>query len=364
MSYARHLGPRSGLPALALSAFIAVSGSLAAPAAAQLSGGLLEAGIAHAASHPGLVQVVRQIEGSQAITRGKDGRVTVLLLGSDYRPSLAGERTDTIVVMTINPKTKAIAAVSIPRDISRLRLPNGQIFNGRINSMYAYYRKQLGSPAASLNRVKQIVEHNLQIEIDYYALIRMPAFNELVDHVGGLTVRVPSELKDPKFWDDPRGPQGIFFPASSAWPMRGNTTLCNGHYKTGKLSLPGAKCQRALVYVRSRKGAGNSDFKRTLRAQDVVFAAITKVGQRGTANLTALRSAAGTQISRSALITNVPRTAGDALEMYNLLKGSKLANKVVLSPTKYATKNVGSATYTLNLTAVRALTKQWFAPVP
>lgn len=78
---------------------------------------------------------------SGAITYGGNGRLTVLLLGSDYRPTLSGDRTDAILVLTINPKSKQVAARSIPRDIARLPLPNGTVYKPRVNKLYSHFKK-------------------------------------------------------------------------------------------------------------------------------------------------------------------------------------------------------------------------------
>jgi anionic cell wall polymer biosynthesis LytR-Cps2A-Psr (LCP) family protein len=213
--------------------------------------------------------------------------------------------------------------------------------------------------------VRQIIAYTLQIEIDYYVLIRMTAFNSLTDNVGGYNVKIPTAVKDPKFWDDPRGPQGIYFPSSTAWWLKGNNTaLCNGYYKTGQLSKPGARCDRAIVYVRTRKGTGNSDFKRQRRAQDVVAAAIRKVGQRGNgSNLTALFNAALAQRNAGSIDTNIPVSLSSALDFYALLNSATLTQQAVFKPTTYASRITGTSAYQLKLTPVRNLTKLWFAPV-
>jgi anionic cell wall polymer biosynthesis LytR-Cps2A-Psr (LCP) family protein len=302
-------------------------------------------------------------EGS-SISYGKDGRLTVLLLGSDYRPTLSGERTDVIMVMTINPNTGKMAAVSIPRDIAQVRLPNGSVFKGRINGIYAYYKKSLGK-AGALARLETIVEHNLQVEIDHHALIRFNGLRALVDEVNGLRVNIGSEIRDPKFWDDPNKPRGIYFPAAGDWPLKGTSPMCNGLYRTKPYTgQTGYKCERALVYVRSRKGAGNSDFVRARRQQGVVAAAIDKVINRGDGdNLVSLLGRANNL--GSDFYSNIPLTLANAKELYGLLNGAVLPadRRAVLKPTTYATRITGTATYRLNLAAVRNLTAAWFAPV-
>ena len=56
------------------------------------------------------------------IDLGKDGRLTVLLLGSDWRKTGGGERTDVMMVATIDPTNGLAAVASIPRDMERIPL--------------------------------------------------------------------------------------------------------------------------------------------------------------------------------------------------------------------------------------------------
>src|SRR6185436_15679865 len=67
---------------------------------------------------------------------GSDGRMTVLLLGSDYRRGHAGNRTDTIIVVSFDPATGATAALSIPRDTVNFPLPGGSVYRPKINGLY------------------------------------------------------------------------------------------------------------------------------------------------------------------------------------------------------------------------------------
>ena len=56
---------------------------------------------------PGAEGLLASVVGPTSLSYGSDGRLTVLLVGSDYRPRLAGtgERTDTIMVLSVNPRT-------------------------------------------------------------------------------------------------------------------------------------------------------------------------------------------------------------------------------------------------------------------
>ena len=59
---------------------------------------------------------------------GSDGRLTVLLMGTDYRPAHPGNRTDAIMVVSIDPTTGKSAAFSVPRDVADFPMPkSGQL---------------------------------------------------------------------------------------------------------------------------------------------------------------------------------------------------------------------------------------------
>lgn len=354
---------------------LAITGTGSLPLAAAASGGalvrrtvaLLDVGLGYFTP---IAPLLRELEGSQAISRGKDGRLTILLLGSDYRPGGGGDRTDTIMVVTINPKNKEAAALSIPRDTGNVPLPNGTIFKPKINGLLKAYRKATGltaeaSMTKALPQLTAAIAHILKIEIDYYALIRFDGVESLVDHVGGVSVRIDKDWFDPKF-PGSSNPPGSYFPVSGAWKLYGKSApVCRGWYRYGSYKgQSGYYCQRALVYARSRKGTGNNDFVRAGRQQRLVEAAARKVLARGkSSNLSALVNAGKGQVGIKQVWTNIPLTSANAVELYNLLNGFKLMRTVVLKPTTYAKKIPGTSKYELKLDVVRSLTKSWFGPV-
>src|SRR5580765_4125179 len=67
---------------------------------------------------------------------GTDGRLTVLLLGSDYRPAHPGNRTDAIMVVSVDPTTGKAAGFSVPRDTSGFPLVNGTKYGAKVNALY------------------------------------------------------------------------------------------------------------------------------------------------------------------------------------------------------------------------------------
>ncbi|MEO7118785.1 MAG: LCP family protein, partial [Candidatus Limnocylindrales bacterium] len=128
---------------------------------------------------------------------GSDGRLTVLIAGSDYRPGYTSERTDVIMVVSLDPITHRAAAASIPRDTVHvpIALANGGGNSGtdRINTLlWSYNRPSLPTLAdrltVSLGKFRADVALTLGVEIDYYAYLRFTGFNDLIDAVDGVSL--------------------------------------------------------------------------------------------------------------------------------------------------------------------------------
>lgn len=124
----------------------------------------------------------KPIERKQPVKRTKEVTVkngdpfSVLLLGVDERTNDKG-RSDTMIVMTINPHLKSIKMLSIPRDTRTELVGRGTL--DKINHAYAY-----GDIEMSMDTVEQF----LNIPIDYYVKVNMEGFEDVVDAVGGVSV--------------------------------------------------------------------------------------------------------------------------------------------------------------------------------
>jgi LCP family protein required for cell wall assembly len=176
-------------------------------------------------------------------------RVTILVMGLDYRDWEIGEgapRTDTMMLLTIDPLSKTAGMLSIPRDLF-VSIPG---FNyERINVAYRQgeiyeYRDPTGGPEGGPGLAVATVEQLLGVEINFYALVDFYAFEKVVDEIGGveLTVTEPI-LVDPVGDKIPR----VIEP--------------------GRYNFPG---DMLLAYARARKTEGG-DFDRARRQQDVII---------------------------------------------------------------------------------------------
>ena len=115
-------------------------------------------------------------------------RQNILLLGvdsnGDNTDMWEGTRSDTIMVVNIDPNSHTIKAISIPRD-SKVYLPEGKGVQ-KINSAHA-----LGG----VNLVKKTLKETFGIRIDHYLIVHDDAVEKIVDAVGGIPIYVEKPLK-------------------------------------------------------------------------------------------------------------------------------------------------------------------------
>ncbi len=362
---------RGWLSAVLLAMVISGSGSLAGPVSAAefqfRAGPWVDLALGASKFMPALGQFAEVVSGSQLTYNGK---LTVLLLGSDWRSNSSGERLDTIMVMSID-SSKRIKAVSIPRDSARIPIApslGGGTYNGKINGMIQFFKNQAGGNRnAGLGRFQTQVAFLLGIKIDYLAYVRFNGFDALVDKVNGVRTNIPNELRDPKYIDKPGWPTGAKFLASSSALLRGGSApRCYGGYPKPVSNWgPVMNCTRAIVYVRSRKGklvgcCTNSDYKRAARQQKFVFDAIREVTVGHTSDMRlGLRQVAGSRPLD--IYTTIPSSSDVAL--WNRLNGSQFnaaTDSRVFSPPTYASHIRGTSSNQLNLTAIRNLCNSWF----
>ncbi len=184
-----------------------------------------------------------------AVSRGGEGRINLLVLGIDRR---GGEgwayRTDTIMVVTLDPGTRAAGILSIPRDL-QLTIPgHGQ---DRINTANVYGSLE-DDPDGGPALLEATIESNFGIPIDGYLMVDFSAFERIVDTLGGIDVEVPKVLHDTRY-PDPR-------PGD---PYAYKTV----RFEPGLQHMDGSS---ALVYARSRMST--NDFDRAKRQQLVLLA--------------------------------------------------------------------------------------------
>lgn len=115
-------------------------------------------------------------------------RQNILLLGVDSNGSHTdpwkGTRSDTMVLLNIDPKTRSVNAISIPRD-SKVYLADDYGVQ-KINAAHA-----LGG----IRLTKQTVEETLGVKVDRYVVVSDEAVGKLVDALGGVPIYVEKKMK-------------------------------------------------------------------------------------------------------------------------------------------------------------------------
>jgi LCP family protein required for cell wall assembly len=182
-------------------------------------------------------------------------RVNILVLGVDERESEEGPwRTDTILILTVDPLTLSAGMLSVPRD---LWVPIPGYDQGRINTAH-YLGDAYDYPGGGPGLAVETVQHNLGVPINYYVRLNFRAFVEGVDLIGGLDIFVEEEINDPEYpSSDPLRPYDydpLYIPA-------------------GMIHMDG---ELALKYARTRHSSGG-DFDRAARQQQVLRAILEKV---------------------------------------------------------------------------------------
>jgi polyisoprenyl-teichoic acid--peptidoglycan teichoic acid transferase len=138
---------------------------------------------------------------------GRDGRFTVLLLGSDAGPNRVGARTDTMVLLSIDPKKRDAVMIGVPRNLAHIPFPAGPMrdrypkgFSDIANAVYGFgtaHRSWFGhvkDPGATA--IEQAVATATGLEIDDWAMVDLRGVVGVVSALGGVTLDVPEELSD------------------------------------------------------------------------------------------------------------------------------------------------------------------------
>ena len=199
----------------------------------------------------------KPLQASPAVLEGREAAVarpwtTILLLGTDEGPGNWGARTDTIILAALEHGTGRAALFGVPRNLTELALPGraareAKHFGQPINELYGFARSRpelfAGGRNAGATALKQTVSLLLGVRVDYYGLVNLRGFADLVDALGGVRIRAKERIVDEvtrPAWGEPK-------PSVDVVP--GRTYFMDG--------------REALAYVRSRKDS--DDYTRMAR---------------------------------------------------------------------------------------------------
>lgn len=221
-------------------------------------------------------------------------RLNILLLGADSGAGREDIRTDTMIVVSIDPATGDTAMFSIPRNYARAPLPEGvgiwecNCFPQLLNDLYwvgGNYPDAFPGPGPpQVNAIKAAMTELLGIEIHYYMLVTLDGFVGIVDALGGVEMTIPITIIDEEY------------------PHEDGVTIEYMEIPAGTQVLDG---HEALAYARMRRNA--NDYARMNRQRCVLEAVLE---QSSPAEL-ALKYTQIIGAVRDALETDVPTSRLD-----------------------------------------------------
>ena len=133
-------------------------------------------------------------------------RLNLVLLGADAGVGRRGTRTDTMIVVSIDPETGHVAMFSVPRQLSNPPLPKGMgiwdcdCVPDLITHVYFHAEEHPeafpGPNDPPINAIKATLQEMFDIPIHYYAMVTLEGFVGIIDGLGGVTIDVPKTIVD------------------------------------------------------------------------------------------------------------------------------------------------------------------------
>jgi len=255
--------------------------------------------------------------GSGKDSAAVDGRYNVLLLGGDTGPSRVGTRPDSINLASIDEKTGQTALFSLPRNLQNVPFPTGSpaakaLPNGwncgdvcLLNAIYKYGTDNPklfpGGRDPGAEAMMQAVQAITGLKVNYYVLIDLQGFQDLIDAVHGVDIDVVART-----------------------PIGSEHSKVRGWIEPGQQRLDGF---HALWYARSRDAT--SDYDRMARQRCVMTAMVNQLDPA-----TVLRNFQGLASAGSKVVaTDIPASRLPTfLELAQEAKKSKIESVQFVPP--------------------------------
>ncbi len=222
---------------------------------------------------------------------GKE-RINVLLLGVDDRPwdkSWGPPRSDTVILLTLDPASRTGGAISLPRDLW-VDLPG--IGERKLTQAYALGEAYYGAGQGAL-LTAQVVGKLLDVPVHHYVVVNFQAFIDFVNAIHGVKIDVPQRMALDVFTADGKRYDYPLYP--------------------GVQVLDGAL---ALAYARNRSVGGDGDFGRMRRQQQVLEGVLQRLKDPRVLAELAVKAPLLMDRLRDSLHTDI--SVGDALKLARL----------------------------------------------
>lgn len=189
-----------------------------------------------------------------------DKVINIVVFGVDVRPTLdngTSSRSDTIMIVSLNPTTKSIKLVSIPRD-TYVAIPG--YGNNKINSAYSFGKVYDGGKGEALTL--KTINSNFGLAIDEYVTIDFKEVIYIVNELKGIEIEIDEQERQfVNIWSEE------------------SYSLSGGKYEAIKtIGLVNLTGEQALAYMRNRDSA-KGDFDRAERQRKVVTAIVNKISK-------------------------------------------------------------------------------------
>lgn len=267
------------------------------------------------------------------LKKTQQNRINMLILGVGGGVHEGPDLTDTIIFASIDPNTKKVILVSLPRD---LWVPE---LNGKVNTAYTIGEDK--EKGGGLVLAKAMIGKILGQQIDYGVKIDFDGFVKAIDMVGGLDIYVDNAFDDYQYpitgkeadtcghTDEEIASFSAQLASGSANPQ--DVFPCRYehlHFDRGRQHMDGTM---ALKYVRSRhaEGTEGSDFARSKRQQKVIEAFKEKVFSLGTI-LDPVKAIGLINTVQSSIDTDIKEDEyDDFIRLAQQLKGAKIISTVI-----------------------------------
>ena len=255
-------------------------------------------------------------------TKAQAGRYNILLMGGDADTDRVGLRPDSMTVASVDAETGRTVLVSMPRNLEDVPFPASSPLHKKfpkgygcpdhscmLNAVYSYAteHKNLypGVKDPGAQATKEAVEGATGLKINYYVLIDLKGFRQLVDAVGGITLDINKRV-----------------------PIGGGSSPIKGWIETGRnVHLDG---YHALWFARSR--ADSSDYERIARQKCVMNAMLGQLEPVTVLTKFNKIAAAGKEILASDIPTHV---IDELMDLALRAKAKPIASVAMVPPLVY-----------------------------